>query len=89
MGYIGFSLGRRGFAAGDAIPRQPSVTGVGRMLMQDSAGDPRIPGEFDNVLHRAIVEAAVDAIVVIDEQGVIQMANPATDRVPSGGAPRR
>ncbi len=38
-------------------------------------------GDVDSVLLKAIVDAAVDAIVVIDVKGRIGMANPATERL--------
>ena len=36
----------------------------------------------------ALLEAAVDAIVSIDEQGIVQLVNPAAERL-FGGAGRR
>ena len=37
--------------------------------------------QISDARHRAIVETAVDAMVVIDERGVIQSCNPATERI--------
>jgi len=38
-------------------------------------------GVVDGDMLRAIVDNAVDAILVIDEKGIVQMANPATERL--------
>ena len=53
------------------------------MLMRENPQRPerRSSGDVDSVLLKAIVDAAVDAIVVIDEEGRICMANPATERL--------
>ncbi len=41
----------------------------------------RQTGAVDSFLLRAIVDAAADAIIVIDEQGIVQLANAATERL--------
>ena len=52
---------------------EESLTGAGRT-------DEQAPGrELTHI--DAILNAAVDAIITIDEQGVIQSANPAVERL--------
>ena len=53
------------------------------MLRGDTQGHATVPtwGDFDSVLLKAIVETAVDAIVVITDDGLIRQANPATQRL--------
>lgn len=55
------------------------------MLMRldaDADGEPRpAVGTVTEEMLRAIVDEAVDAILVIDEEGRVQMANPATERL--------
>jgi PAS domain S-box-containing protein len=41
----------------------------------------RAEGDVESMLCKAVFEAAVDAIVVMDEAGRIRMANPATERL--------
>ncbi len=53
------------------------------MLIQKSSdrSGGRTAGKWDEALLRALVEDAVDGIIAIDEQGIVQLFNPAAERM--------